>query len=63
MRFDELRLATKLWLAMGLMVVVLAGIVAFTAYQRAWHAQVTTPKMPRWWPKSRRRINGQPRWM
>ena len=33
MRFDRLRLATKLWTAMGLMVVLLAIIIAFTALQ------------------------------
>ena len=33
MRFDRLRLATKLWAAMGLMVVLLAIIIAFTALQ------------------------------
>ena len=33
MRFDRLRLATKLWSAMGLMVVVLASIMAFATYQ------------------------------
>ena len=33
MRFDRLRLASKLWLAMGLMVVVLASIMAFATYQ------------------------------
>jgi methyl-accepting chemotaxis protein len=32
-RFDRLRLATKLWSAMGLMVVLLAIIIAFTAVQ------------------------------
>jgi methyl-accepting chemotaxis protein len=32
-RFDRLRLATKLWSAMGLMVLLLALIIAFTAVQ------------------------------
>ena len=33
MRFDRLRLASKLWAAMGLMVALLAIIIAFTALQ------------------------------
>jgi methyl-accepting chemotaxis protein len=33
MRFDRLRLATKLWAAMGLMVIVLTIIIGFTAFQ------------------------------
>ncbi|MFY8043861.1 MAG: HAMP domain-containing protein [Rhodoferax sp.] len=33
MRFDRMRLATKLWTAMGVMVAVLAIIIAFTASQ------------------------------
>jgi len=33
MRFDQLRLVTKMWSAMGLMVGLLTIIIAFTAYQ------------------------------
>lgn len=62
MRFDRLRLAIKLWSAMGLMVVLLACIKAFATYQSRLSVKALMLRTRSCWPRSRPPTNGQQRW-